>query len=237
MILNKIIASIKAKRIFDLKYIIVELALIFTGITLAASYNDYKNEVQDEKFIKETIIQIYHELKSNNFINTYYTKGQKETLKNIKTLKKYILEHDKKGLQSKEAMIYFSRLTNMLSLSNSNLGFTKLVNKDINLVKNEKVKNEIINYYDSMNYDLKDLDFYNRQILETKPFLIKHFINFNISEENYSSIKNIDSLINDNEFLNNLNFTINSLESYISTNEFGVIPSTNKMIKKLEENY
>lgn len=237
MILNKILAAIKNKRLFDIKYIIVELVLIFTGITLAASYNDYKNDQQDKKFVKETMVQMYQEIKKNDFANKLYTKGQRDRVAQLKKVKEYILTQNKKALLSKEVMLVFSSLITTITLDNYHLGYTKLINKDINLVKEEEVKNDIIRYYTIMGYCEEDLNGYNNQILETKPFLIKHFVNINIMDHTYAEIKNIDLLINDYEFLNYLNLTINSLELNIESNEKGVLPMTTKLLKTLEEYY
>lgn len=237
MIVKKIIDGIKTKKIIDLKYIIIELALIFTGITLAAKYNQYQNNLQDEKFLKEAITQIYSELKTDNKVNTIYCNAQKKRTEDIIKLKNILLNKNTNELNTKEIKAIISYLPNTLSLSNSMLGFKKLETKNINLIEDSKTKNNLINYYNMMAYNQIDLNNFNDDIAKVKPFILKYFKNYSLWDNNYDAIIDSNKLVNDTEFLNTINFIISDLKTNIDTNEMGIIPRSREIINELEEKY
>lgn len=236
MILKRLLKRIKSQKLFDIKSIAIELALIFTGITLAAKYNEYQNNIQDQKFLKETITQIYSEIKADSLINYYYWTGQNQRIIEMKEINKYITEKNEKKLLSDSLKTYFLKLTNTISISNTTLGFTKLVNKDVNLIKNEKIKNELIEYYNSMSYNEKDVELFNQNILLIKPFVFKHFQNYR-SFENYDRIIDLKKLIEDVEFLNTINFMISDFETSTNTYLIGIKKSNTKILSDLRKEY
>lgn len=238
MRLKKLIEAIKSKKILDLKSIIIEITLIFIGITLAAKYNQYQTDSQDEKFLKETIFQIHSELKNDKEVNgKYYLKGQVQKLSKIIQLKEAILKKDYSALEDNSKKKTIAELQIKLSMSNSTLGFKKLIEKDINLLKNEHLKNKLLSYYEMMDNNLKDLDGFNKDIEFIKPFLYKHFRNIDFFESNFESIVDKDKFVNDNEFLNILNTIILDLKINISTNKDGIIPRNEDLTKELEKEF
>ena len=120
----------KSKKILDFKNIIIEITLIFIGITLAAKYNQYQTDSQDDKFLKETIFQIYSELKNDKEVNgKYYLKGQEQKLSKIIQLKEAILKKDYSAFEDNSKKKTIAELQSKLSMSNSTLGFKKLIEK------------------------------------------------------------------------------------------------------------
>ncbi len=236
MILKRLFNRIKSQRLFDFKSIVIELALIFTGITLAAKYSEYQNNIQDQKFLKETITQIYSEIKTDSLINYYYWKGQNQRIIEMKEMNKCITEKNEKKLLSDSLKTYFLKLTNTISISNTTLGFTKLINKDVNLIKNEEIKNELLEYYNSMSYNEKDVELFNQNVLEIKPFIFKHFQNYK-SYENFDRIIDVQKLIADVEFLNTINYMISDFETSTNTYWVGIKKNNQKILSDLRKEY
>ncbi len=228
---------IKLKKILDLKYIVVELALIFTGVTLAAKYNDYQNDLQDKKFLKEAISQLYSELKTDYQDNAVYLNGQKKRVNKIIKLKNLILNKKGNEINSDEIKKIISNLPNPISLSNSTLGFKKIEAKNINLIKDTKTKNDLLSYYDMMIFNQIDVNNFNKNIIDVKPFMLKYFKNYSFWDMNYDSIIDLDKLLNDSEFLNTLNFIISDLKLNIDTNEKATLPISKQLIEELEQDY
>lgn len=237
MIVRRILERIKLKKILDLKYIVVELALIFTGVTLAAKYNDYQNDLQDKKFLKEAISQLYSELKTDYQDNAVYLNGQKKRVNEIIKLKNLILNKKGNEINSDEIKKIISNLPNPISLSNSTLGFKKIEAKNINLIKDTKTKNDLLSYYDMMIFNQIDVNNFNKNIIDVKPFMLKYFKNYSFWDMNYDSIIDLDKLLNDSEFLNTLNFIISDLKLNIDTNEKATLPISKQLIEELEQDY
>lgn len=237
MILRRILEGIKSKKILDLKYLVVELALIFTGVTLASKYNDYQNDLQDKKFMKEAISQLYSELKTDYQANTFYVNSLKKRVDETIKLKNLILNKNVNEINSNEIKKTISVLPNIIYLSNNTLGFKKLEAKNINLIEDTKTKNDLLSYYDMMIYNQLDVNNTNKDIIDIKPFMLKYFKNYSLWDYNYDSIIDLDKLINDPEFLNTLNFIITGLKVCIDTNEKATLPRSKKLIEELEEDY
>lgn len=236
MILNKIFRHFREKKIFDLKYIVVEIALIFAGITLAAKYNNYQNELKDEIFLEETIRQIYDELKKDSLANYYYWKGQTQKKADIETIKKVFLDKDQSKLNSQELKNIFLSLPNTISISNIKLGYQRLSDKNINLIKNNSLKRALIEYHATMDYNAKDVEGFNMNILEIKPFISKHFRNY-VQFESYDAIIDPSNLMNDDVFLNYLNFIKSDMQLSIDTYNIFFVKKNKKLINDLEQEY
>ena len=236
MILNKIYRRFKEIKIFDLKYIVVEIALIFAGITLAAKYNNYQNQLKDEIFLEETIRQIYDELKKDSLANYYYCKGQTQKKEDIEVIKQVFLDKNESRLDSEELKNIFKLLPNTISISNIKLGYQRLSDKNINLIKNNSLKRALIEYYATMDYNVKDVEGFNRNILEIKPFISKHFRNY-VQFENYDAIIDAKNLMNDDVFLNYLNFIKSDMQLSIDTYNVFFVKKNSKLIHDLEIEY
>lgn len=237
MVLNRIFRQLKERKIFDLKYIIVEIALIFVGITLAAKYNNYQIHLKDEAFLKESIIQIYDEIIGDNRLNTHYSTFVKGKINDLSLVQEYLLNKNFDSINSLQSMRVISNLPNTGSLSNSTLGFERLKEKNLNLVKNSNLRNELVNYYDHMAYNLKDLENFNNDISEIKPFVFKHFRNYDFLDQKYESIVNVDDLFADVAFQNNIGFINSNLKLYDDIIIMGIIPKSNALINSLEKEY
>lgn len=237
MILNKIFRHFKESKILDLKYIIIEIALIFAGITLAANYNNYQNQLKDEAFLKETITQIYEELKTDNQINNLYSKSLKEKLNGLNLIQTILLDKKSDLLNSNDVKNSIASLPNTLSLSNSIIGFNRLKDKNLNLVKNKKIRNELINYYDHMNYNIKDISDFNNDILQIKPYIFKYLKNYNFLERTYDTIINLNDFYEDNAFENQIGFINSDLKMYEDILKIGALPKSVSLLKNLEKEY
>jgi hypothetical protein len=237
MVLNKIYRHFREKNILDIKYIIVEIALIFTGITLAAKYNNYQSQLRDEAFLKETIIQIHEELKIDKKINFRYYKFLNNKINGLNSVQEYILSRNLDSLNSSNTEKIFSNLPNTLSLSNSTIGFNRLKEKNLNLIKNGEIRKELINYYDHMYYNLKDVEDFNRDINEIKPCVFKYLKNYDFWNKTYDSITNSDELFEDRIFENRIGFITTNLKTYEDIINKGILPKSNSLIEALEKEY
>ena len=237
MILNKIFRHLKEKKIFDLKYIVVEILLIFTGITLAAKYNNYQIQLHDETFLQESISQIHGEIIEDNKINTHYSKFVNGRITSLNLVQEYLLNRNVDSINSITSMRIFSELPNTCTLSNSTLGFDRLKEKNLNLIKNSDLRNQLVAYYDHMSYNMKDLANFNTDIEKIKPFMFKHFRNYDFLQRKYDSIINVNDLFEDYAFENNIGFINSNFEIYGDIINSGIIPKANSLIKTLEKEY
>lgn len=236
MIFNKIYRHFKDKKILDIKYIIVEITLIFIGITLAAKYNNYQNQLKDEAFLNEAIIQIHQELIKDKEENIVYYEAQKQKAKNISLIRKSFLEKNEIVLKSDSLKNIFIHLPNFISISNYNLGYSKLSNKNINLIENNELKNQIIRYYNNMSYLITDVSSFNKDIEALKPYFLKHFKNFR-PFETFEEIIDIKNMTNDNQFLNSLNFVESDMLINMKSYEDYFIKHNTSLIQSLEKEY
>ncbi len=237
MILNKIFRRLKKDIRFDFKYIIVEILLIFTGITLAATYNNYQIQLKDEAFLKESISQIYGEIIGDSKVNLHYFNSINSRINNLNRVQEHLLNRDEDSINSIVAMRVFSSLPNTLTLSNSTLGFHRLKEKNLNLIKDADLRNQLVNYYDHMSYNMQDLEGFNSDIRKINPFIFKHFRNYDFLESKYDGIIDINNLFEDYVFENNIGFINSNLEMYEEIIKIGIIPISNSLIKTLEREY
>ncbi len=236
MILNKIFRHFKENKILDLKYIIVEIALIFAGITLAAKYNNYQNQLKDEAFLKETMIQIHEEFEKNIDFATRETKAF-EKYKNTLILTKNILVN-----QNKDSLSLFFFKENLSSLSGPfhirkiDIGYKTLLNKDISLIKNKKIRFELIKYFDEYDITLQNINYINYIQNQNLLYLKDNvkFVNLNKDEIDTNDYK---FYFNNQKLLNCFNFSISCYENYIFENEYFNIKLAKELIKNLEKEY
>ena len=237
MILNKIFRRLKENIRFDFKYVIVEILLIFTGITLAATYNNYQIQLKDEAFLKESISQIYGEIIGDSKINIHYSNSINRRINSLNRVQEHLLNRDEDSINSIESMRVFSGLPTTLTLSNSTLGFHRLKEKNLNLIKDAALRNQLVDYYDFMSYNIQDVEDFNNDIRKINPFIFKHFRNYDFLESKYDGIVDINNLFEDYAFENNIGFINSNLEMYEEMIKIGIIPRSNSLIKTLEKEY
>ena len=237
MIIKKIVDGVKNKKILDLKYIIVEIVLIFTGITLAANYNNYQNDLQDQKFLKEVITQIHSEISDDAKFNKRSIDIQEKKIVEYQEFIKIVKEKSITEINSNKSKEVVSDMTNYIDNSNSTSGYDRLKEKNINLIKNIKLKNQLIRYYEMMNKLMRDVKLFDTDKKELKPFVFKYFKNYDYYNSSYDSFTNIDEMNKDRVFLNTINYVISNYIINIDSFKNGGIPESKKTMEALEKEY
>lgn len=237
MFVNKLLTAIKSKRIFDLKYIVVELLLIFTGITLAASYNDYKNDKQDQKFLKEVITQIHAEIKIDLEKNMINIQNQKKDVKGYLEFIKNLKERNVAAINSEASKKIVSGMTDYFMNWYNYYAFRKLKEKDINLITNDALKDQVERYYSMMDKIEMDVAIFNADKKEIRPFIFNYFKNYDYNNFNYDPFTNVDTMANDNVFLNTVRYTATNYSINIESFELLAFSEAKKTLKALEDEY
>lgn len=236
MILNKIFRHFKENKILDLKYIIVEIALIFAGITLAAKYNNYQNQLKDEAFLKETISQIYDELNNSIKNSKNYNKSYERFIKDLELTKNILVHKNKDSLESQFFRDNILLLTVPFHKKNDDIGYQTLLDKNISLIKNRKLRYEMNKYYDEIKTSHQNIDFINNNILEISHTLNKIIV---INDYNTSDFQIIDkqSVFENNELINCINTGIISFSGIQGDNKYFTIKQGEELIESLEKEY
>ena len=237
MIVKKIIDGLKSKRVLDLKHIIIEIALIFTGITLAANYNEYQNDVQDEKFLKEIITQIYTEVLEDQKFNISSVGFQEKAIVNYQNFIKNIKEKNIVEINSDESKMTVSNMTDYLNNANNTFGYNKLKEKNLNLIRNQKLKFQLSNYYEMMDKLMSDIKIYDEDKKELKPFIFKYFKNYDYYNYNYDDFTNVDEMAKDDVFINTIYYVISDYKINIDSFKQVGIPTSKKLVTALEKEF
>lgn len=236
MILNKFFRHFKENKILDLKYIIVEIALIFAGITLAAKYNNYQNQLKDEAFLKETISQIYDELNNSIEKSKNDNKNYKKFILDLKLTKNILIHKNKDSLESQFFRDNILLLTVPFHKKNDDIGYQTLIDKNISLIKNKELRYKINKYYDEIKTSHQNIDYVNSNVLEINKILNKTII---INDYNTSEFQIIDkqNIYENNEFINCLSTGIISFSGIQGDNKYFTIRLGEELIKNLEKEY
>ena len=236
MILNKIYRHFKESKILDIKYIIVEIALIFAGITLAAKYNNYQNQLKDEAFLKETITLIHSDIKNNISEANRCNKSYNEYEDDLFLLRNVLINKNIDSLNS----IFFKENILLIALPypkiNNNVGYQTLVNKNISLLKNSELRYELISYYEEVKVSQDNIDLINLNTVEAlktlnKTFLIKDHIKSEII------INDNEEIFKNKEFYNSITTSIMIFEGLKGDNKYIIINFGEKLLKNLEKEY
>lgn len=219
---------------FKLGYIALEVLLIFIGITLASKYNTYKEAQKTDKFLIDNLKLYKENLESNLRINSHYLYGRKNELDSIIKFRDLLLTKNYSEQDILKHQQYIVLLFNTLTISNENTGFKNISNKDINIIKSEELKQRIIDYNISMDYNNADVALYNRNIERMPDYLFHHFKNINHDKRSIEEVISIENLKQDNRLINFLNQIIYERQIYLDLLERGFIVPTNNLVKEID---
>lgn len=219
---------------FKLGYIALEVLLIFIGITLASKYNTYKEAQKTDKFLIDNLKLYKENLESNLRINSHYLNGRKIELDSIIKFRDLLLTKNYSEQDILKHQQYIVLLFNTLTISNENTGFKNISNKDINIIKSEELKQRIIDYNISMDYNNADVALYNRNIERMPDYLFHHFKNINHDKRSIEEVISIENLKQDNRLINFLNQIIYERQIYLDLLERGFIVPTNNLVKEID---
>lgn len=218
---------------FKLGYIALEVLLIFIGITLASRYNSYKEAQKTDKFLMDNLKLYKENLSSNLWTNGYYFRGRKVELDSIIKFRDLLLTKNYTEQDILKHQKYIVALFNTLTISNENTGYMNIANKDINIIKSHILKQKIIDYSISMDYNNSDVAFYNRNIERMPDYLFHHFKNINYDNKTIEAVISIENLKQDNRLINFINQIIYEREIYLELLELGLVKPTNNLIKEI----
>lgn len=219
---------------FKLGYIALEVLLIFIGITLASRYNSYKEAQKTDKFLIDNLKLYKENLSSNLRANGYYLRGRKVELDSIIKFRDLLLTKNYTEQDILKHQKYIVSLFNTLTISDENTGFKNISNKDINIIKSNKLKQKIIDFTISMDYNNADVAFYNRNIERMPDYLFHHFKNINHDNRSIEEVISIENLKRDNQLINFLNLIIYERQIYLDLLERGFMVPTNNLIKEID---
>lgn len=227
----------RAKKLFQrnkvkINSVLLEILLIFIGVTISGIFADYIENSKDNKFIKENLKLYRKELIDNNKVNNlYYSLRSKNLLKlkefNEMVANKNLNENDLKNFTNS---INFAVTGG--SISNNNYGYKNIINKDINLIKNTDFKNSLLDFNDFLIHNIEDFETanqYNRLFKNN----IENYIRYDYKNRVILSTKNLQNIKKDFSFLNRLNDIILYEEMRLEMLKY-TVKRSEKMIKLID---
>ena len=197
-----------------LLYAIGEIVLVVIGILIALSVNNW-NEI---KKIKKIEISTLKELRSDLKQNRIEIKSHISALENcVKSNKVILLSMENKFPYIDSLDFHFSRLYPFIAFAPVRTTFDNLSQNGIKLISNDSLRNQISKLYEN--------DFESFRVFEStyfvehysnylKPMFMKEFETFEV----YHSVKpkKYDQFILNQEYKQNLNFTVNISQRFIA---------------------
>lgn len=159
----------------DWKYAILEVLLIFIGITLAFLFENWNQERNDRKTEIIILKELVHNLELDSTDLVYNIRSDKKTKESFIIIQQAILEK----LHYNDSMAYhFGRIGYFTNFIENKSAFENLKSSGFNFISNDSLRSHIIKYYDVTVQDLTDIE---NNIINThendivKPFMIIHF--------------------------------------------------------------
>ncbi len=217
-------------------YLLIEVFLIFIGITTANYFQEIKINNNNKKFIKENLLLFENELNKNIKVNNHYIKAHLKLNVKFDNLANQLFNtmDTNQFIENNKSLVF---LIDNLSICDFNQGVENIVKKDINLLKN----NDMINIIESSLLDFDQvrstLKGFNSEIEKLKSII---FINFEIdfNENKILSVKDLEVLKKNYQFKNQMLFVnylrkmyVNDLTSFNQTLEI----TKQKVKRYLEE--
>ncbi|MFH6768283.1 DUF6090 family protein [Gaetbulibacter aquiaggeris] len=191
-----------------LKYAIGEIILVVIGILIALQINNWN----ENRKLQSQELKLLSDIKSNlevtlkNFI--------KDTIANTNYIAEYhkIETYITKDLPySNELDIPFGMLQYWNSPYITSTGYKTLQTKGLDIIKNETLKNDIVNLYE-VQFSLLTIDYdkseWNLNQIVVAPFYGKHIRRYNDKSLNIAIPNDFERLKHNDEFLNILSMII-----------------------------
>jgi len=220
---------------FKLGYIVLEVVLIFIGITLASKYNLYKEAQKTDKFLIDNLRLYKENLSSNLIVNGYYLRGRKIELDSIVTFKELLITKNYTEEDILKHQKHIVLLFNTLTISNDNTGFKNIYTKDINIIQSSELKQKLIDYNIMMDYNSYDVTAYNRNIERMPDYLFHHFQNINFEKNSIEAVYSLEKLKEDDKLINYLNQIIYERKIYLDLLDRAFVKPTNILIKEISD--
>lgn len=214
----------------QLKYILVEIALICIGVLLATYMTSRVQKNQNQKFIKNNLILAINDLSENDRINTHYWKHHKKLLEEYREMQKWIKAKDTVWFEKKDLLL---QLSTHISLANENVGFLNIVNNDINKIEDKQLKLQIIDYLDFMKQNMLDMNSFNANIDGYSNLSSKHFIDADYGKGTFARMGDFEKFYSDYETQNQLDKVLFERLIYLELIEFGIKPKIHELIKRI----
>jgi len=204
-------------------YAIGEIILVVIGILIALSINNWNNNNlrtnEEMNALSNMLLDLNLDI---NAINNAL-KIHENTLKTHIKFRKILLKQS----PANDSIGFFIRMLNSSSTPTFSSSTYKTISQTgLNLIQNDSLRNSIVKYYETLipylnekaNLDPK----FQFQIL-LKPYYIKHLkLELNPNGSMKHSVNNLKKLLNDNEFLNELNLSINFRRRIIRHHKIGI---------------
>jgi len=191
-----------------LKYAIGEIVLVVIGILLALQINNWN---ENRKLQKEEL-KLLHDIKAN--LKATLEDFEMDTLVSYQQIQKYqkIEHYMQKGLPySNELDSAFGVLTFWNNPYITTTAYKTLQNKGLDLIKNESLKNEIINMYEVefqvllTDYDRSEWNLSENVVV---PFFSKHIRRLDGKSLNLARPNDFEELKRNDEFQNILSMLV-----------------------------
>lgn len=184
-----------------LLYAIGEIILVVVGILIAVKINNINEGKKIEKIEIETLVEIQTSLHKNLEEVNKMAKAHGEQIEVFSVLK----EHIESNAPYHDSLdIYLGRFYNYYTPLFDYAPYETLKSRGVELIKNDSVKNEIINVYEKVIYRITDglgefEDKNNASLI--MPYFAKHFEIYNaipskVRPNNYKSLRKDDEYKN-----------------------------------------
>ena len=214
-----------------LKYAIGEIILVVIGILIALQINNW-NEINK---LRKVEIKTLKELKSDLNQNIIEINSHIGALEDCKKSNEIIISHMENNLSYHDSLDYhFSNLYPFIVFLPVQTTFDNLSQNGVELISNDSLRSQITKLYGNefsafsafeKTYFVEHYDNY------IKPMYIKEFETFEL----FQSLKprDYDHLMANSEYLQILNYTVNSCQNFIKI-QFRLIESVNKLIINID---
>lgn len=212
MFLSKIFFN---KYFKDIKpsYLLIEVFLIFIGISAANYFQGIKTNSNNKNFVKENLELFSNELSKNIKVNNHYKKVHIKLNQEISELSNRLFNsQDTNNLFNNQKRLI--ALIDNISISDYKQGVENIIQKDINLLKSQKMINTIESVLLSFDQTNRTLRIYNTEIDKLRELIFKNF-EFDFNNNKILSIKDIESLKNDLHFKNQFLYVCYLRDTYV----------------------
>lgn len=217
---------------YKMRYVILEIILICTGVMLATFINNRIQHNDNNKLIRENLMMTIENLKDNLEVNKYYLKIEKDRLEKYQRWNVKIKKKDSSWMENKD---YLVDLTNIMHISNHNIGIKNLLSIDVHKVKSRSFVLDCYKYAELMGYGIEDLNNFNRSIENYAYSVSPYLIDVNFLKGTVQGVSDIERFYADNGLQNQINRLIYERDIYLDTMEKAILPRTSELISKLEE--
>ena len=219
-----------------LKYAIGEIILVVIGILIALQINNWN----EKKKIDGEILQALTEIRSNLITDSLIiTKTRSIKTRDIQIQYQVISELESKTIPYDSIETHLGRVMLARRIRLIDNGYELMKKYGLELLKNQKLRNELNNYYTQYTkaiYDDTEDDEYEF-ITVYLPYIRNHYLNFEWGKQGVPS--DYDELESDQYFLTTLKVNIKNQESTLMALDYGAkqIQVILPMLERVIEDY